>query len=79
MQPNSPTADLVKSMTEVAETLHDSFTSLLSAAVRLAEVGQYEEARRLVELAKDIQSAEDKMRKHMKDARVGNIVKLNVH
>jgi len=79
MQPNSPTADLVKSMTEVAETLHDSFTSLLSAAVRLAEVGQDEEARRVVELAKIIQSAEDKIRTHTKDARVGKIVKLNVH
>ena len=79
MQINAPTADLVKSMAEVAEMLHDSFTSLLSAAVRLAEVGQGEEARRLVELAKDIQSAEDKMRTHMKDARVGKIVKLNVH
>jgi urease accessory protein UreF len=68
MQPNSPTADLVKSMTEVTETLHDSFTSLLSAAVQLAEVGQDDEARRLVELAKEIQSAEDKMRTHTKDA-----------
>ena len=79
MQINCPTTDLVRSMTEVVETLHDSFTSLLSAAVRLAEVGQDEEARRLVELAKIIQSAEDKMRTHTKDARVGKIVKLNVH
>ncbi|HEX8594415.1 MAG TPA: hypothetical protein VF682_14230 [Pseudomonas sp.] len=55
-------------MTEVTETLHDSFTSLLSAAVQLAEVGQDDEARRLVELAKEIQSAEDKMRTHTKDA-----------
>jgi urease accessory protein UreF len=79
MQLNCPTADLIKSLAEVAETLHDSFTSLLSAAMRLAEVGQHEEARRLVELAKDIQSAEHKMRTHTKDARVGKIVKLNVH
>ncbi|MFP3924510.1 hypothetical protein [Pseudomonas sp. W5-36] len=79
MQTNSPTADLVKSMTEVAETLHDAFTSLLSASVRLAEVGQEEEARRLVELAMNIQSAEDKIRTHTKDARVGKIVKINVH
>lgn len=79
MQPNSPTADLTKSMAAVTETLHDSFTSLLSAAVRLAEVGQDEEARRLVELAKKIQDAEDKMRTHTKDARVGKIVKLNMH
>lgn len=79
MQPNSPTADLVKSMTEVADTLHDSFTSLSSAAVRLAEVGQDEEAKRLLELAKEIQSAEDKMRTHTKDSRVGKILKLNVH
>ena len=79
MQSNSPTTDLVKSKTEVAETLHDSFTSLLSAAVRLAEVGQDEEARHLMELAKKIQSAEDKMRTHTKDAQVGKIVKLNVH
>lgn len=54
MQSNSPTADLVKSMAKVAETLHDSFTSLLSAAVRLAEVGQDEEARRLLALARKI-------------------------
>lgn len=79
MQSNSPTADLVKSMTEVAETLHDSFTSLLSAAVRLAEVGQDEEARRLVELAKKIQNAEATMRTHTKDARVGKIVKFDLH
>jgi urease accessory protein UreF len=79
MQSNFPTADLVKSLAEVAETLHDSFTSLLSAAVRLAEVGEDEEARRLVELAREIQSAEDKMRTHTNDARVGRIVKLNVH
>lgn len=79
MQPNSPTANLVKSMAEVAETLHDSFTSLLSAAVRLAEVGQDEEARRLVDLATKIQGAEEKMLIHTKDARVGKIMKLNVH
>lgn len=79
MQPNSPSADLLKSMTEVAETLHDSFTSLLSAAVRLAEVGQDEEARRLVELVKKIHGAEDKVLTHTKDARVGKIVKFNVH
>jgi hypothetical protein len=34
MQTNPPTADLIKSMAEVAETLNQSFTSLLSAAVR---------------------------------------------
>ncbi|MBD8123628.1 hypothetical protein IFT62_20685 [Pseudomonas lutea] len=79
MQINAPTADLVRSMTEVAKALHDSFTSLLSAAVRLAEVDQDDEARRLVELAKEIQSAEAKMRTHTKDARVGKIVRLNVH
>jgi hypothetical protein len=79
MHINSPTADLVKSMAEVAETLQDSFTSLLGAAARLAEVGQDKEARRLMELAKIIRRAEDKMRTHTKDARVGKIVKLNVH
>lgn len=78
MHPNSPTADLVKSMTEVAETLHDS-SSLLSAAVGLAEVGQDEEARCVVELTKKIQSAEGKMRTHIKNARVGKIAKLDVH
>lgn len=79
MQPNSPTADLVKSMTEVVETLHDSFTSLLSAAVRLADVGQDEEARRLMELAKQMQKAEDELLTHIKDVRVGKILKVNVH
>lgn len=48
--PNTPTASQIKNMTEVAETPHDAFTSLLGAAVRLAEVGQDEEARRLVDL-----------------------------
>lgn len=79
MKPNPPTADLAKSMAEVAETLQDSFTSLLSAAVRLVEVGQDEEARRLLELAKKIQNAEDKIRTHAKDARVGKIVKFDLH
>lgn len=76
---NTPTADLIKSMAEVTETLHASFTSLLSAAVRLAAVGQDQEARQLVELAKGMQHAEDKMLRHTKDARVGKIVKLNLH
>lgn len=66
-------------MSAVAKTLHDSFTLLLSTAVRLAAVGQDEEARRLVELAKAVQNAEDKMRNHTKDARVGKIVKLDLH
>lgn len=66
-------------MAEVTETLHDSFTALLSAAVRLAAVGQDQEARQLVELAKGIQNAEDKMLTHTKDARVGKIVKLDMH
>lgn len=56
-----------------------TFTSLLSEAVRLAEVRQDEEARRLAELAKKTQNAEDKMRTPTKDARVGKIVKLTVH
>lgn len=79
MQPNSPTADLGKSMTEVAETLHDSFSSLLSAAVRLAEVEQGQEARRLVEWAKNTQRAKDIMRPHLKKARIRALVKLNVY
>jgi urease accessory protein UreF len=65
-------------MTDVAETLHHSFTSLLSVAVRVAEVGQDEEARRLVELATKIQGAEENMLTHTKDAGMGKIMKLNV-
>lgn len=76
---NAPTADLIESMNQVTATLRSSFTSLLSAAVRLAGAGQDEEARRLVELAEVIQHAEDTMRTHLKDASVGKIVKLNLH
>jgi hypothetical protein len=76
---NTPTEDLIKSMTDVAATMRDSFTALLSAAVRLAEAGQDEEARRLLDLAKALQAAEDKMVDHTKDARAGRIVKLNLH
>lgn len=66
-------------MAEITETLRDSFISLLSAAVRLAAAGQDQEARQLVELAKGIQHAGDKMLTHTKDAQVGKIVKLNAH
>ncbi len=66
-------------MVEVAWPLYNAFTSLLSAAVRLAEVGQDEEAGRLLESAKKIQNAEAKMRTHTKDARVGKIVKFDLH
>jgi hypothetical protein len=47
--------------------------------VRLAEVGQDEEARGLVELAKEIPNAEDKMLTHTKDAPIREIVQLSVH
>ena len=52
---NAPTADFIRSMREVAATLSSSYTSLLSASVRLAEVGQDQDAMRLVEVAKGIQ------------------------
>ena len=56
-QRNAPTAELIRSMREVASTLNSSYTSLLSASVRLAEAGQDQEAMRLIELAKSIQGA----------------------
>jgi len=66
-------------MREVAATLESSSTSLLSASVRLAEAGQDCEAILLIELAKGIQEAEDKVRQHAKEARIGKIVRLNTH
>ena len=78
-QRNAPTAELIKSMREVASTLKSSYTSLLSASVRLAEAGQDKEALGLIELAKSIQGAETKVRQHAKDAGIGRIVKLSEH
>lgn len=78
-QTNSPTADFIRSMREVATTLRSSYTSLLSASVRLAEAGQDQEAMRLVGLAKGIDRAEEKVRKHAKDAGIGKIVKMSEH
>jgi hypothetical protein len=66
-------------MREVASTLNSSYTSLLSASVRLAEAGQDKEAMGLIELAKSIQGAETKVRQHVKDAGIGRIVKLSDH
>jgi urease accessory protein UreF len=66
-------------MRGVAVTLNSSSISLLSSAVRLAEVGQDKEAMLMVELAKEIQEAEDQVRKHSNDASVGLIVKLSTH
>lgn len=71
---NAPTAELIKSMHEVASTLKSSYTSLLSASVRLAEAGQDQEAIRLIELAKSIQTAEAKVRQHANDAGAGKIM-----
>lgn len=66
-------------MREVASTLESSSTSLLSAYVRLAECGQDREATLLIGLAKGIQEAEDKVRQHAKEARIGKIVRLSTH
>lgn len=66
-------------MRDVATTLNGSATSLLSTAVRLAELGVNDEAMALIDLAKNIQGAEDQVRKHTKDAGVGRIVKLSTH
>jgi hypothetical protein len=66
-------------MREVASTLKSSYTSLLSASVRLAEAGQDQEAMRLIELANSIQGAETKVLQHAKDAGIGRIVKLSDH
>jgi hypothetical protein len=76
---NAPTAEFIKSMHEVAITLNGSSTRLLSSAVRLAEAGQDREALLLIDLAKGIQEAEDKVRRHAKDAGAGMIVKLSQH
>lgn len=78
-QTNASTADLIRSMRQVSKTLRSSSTSLLSAAVRLASAGDDKEARRLIDLAKGIQEAEDEMRKHVNDARTGRIIKLTTH
>jgi hypothetical protein len=78
-QRNAPTAELIRSMREVASTLNSSYTSLLSASVRLAEAGQDQEAMRLIELAKSIQGAEAKVRQHAEDAGIGRVVKLSDH
>lgn len=78
-QSNSPTAELIRSMREVAATLESSSTSLLSASVRLAEAGHDREAILLIGLAKKIQGAKDKVRQHAKEARIGKIVRLSTH
>jgi hypothetical protein len=66
-------------MREVASTLKSSYTSLLSAFVRLAEAGQDQEAMRLIELANSKQGAETKVLQHAKDAGIGRILKLSDH
>lgn len=76
---NAPTAEFIRSMREVAATLNSSSTTLLSSAIRLAEAGQDREALLLIDLAKGIQEAEDKVRRHAKDAGAGMIVKLSQH
>lgn len=76
---NATTAEFIRSMREVAVTLNSSSTSLLSAAVRLAEAGQDAEAMALIDLVKGIQEAEDKVRRHAKDAGIGKIVKFSTH
>ncbi|MBN4174619.1 hypothetical protein GSU75_01828 [Pseudomonas savastanoi pv. phaseolicola] len=76
---NIPTAEFIRSMREVATTLNKSSTSLLSAAVRLAETGQDSEAQLLIDLVKGLHSAEDAVRKHSKEAGVGRIMKLSEH
>lgn len=76
---NAPTAELIRSMREIALTLRSSSISLLSAAMRLAEAGQNREAMLLIDLAKEIQETEDKVRQHAKDACVGMIVKVSTH
>jgi hypothetical protein len=76
---NAPTAEFIRSMREVAVTLNSSSTSLLGVAVRLVEAGQDKEAMELIELVKGIHEAEDKVRRHAKDAGVGKIVKFNTH
>jgi hypothetical protein len=64
---------------ELASILNSSYTSLLSASVRLAEAGQDQEAMRLIDLAKSIQGAEAKVRQHAKDAGAGKIVQMSEH
>lgn len=66
-------------MREVAVTLNSSSTSLLSVAVRLVEAGQEKEAMELIGLVKGIHEAEDKVRRHAKDAGVGKIIKFSTH
>lgn len=76
---NGTTNDLIRSMHKVSEILRNSSISLLSAAVRLASAGEDKEAKRLIDLAKCIQEAEDEMRTHLNDARSGRIIKLSTH
>lgn len=76
---NAPTAEFIRSMREIAVTLNSSSTSLLNAAVRLAEAGQDAEAMALIDLVRGIQEAEDKILRHAKDAGSGRIVMLSTH
>jgi hypothetical protein len=76
---NAPTADFIRSMRDVSVTLNSTATSLLSAAVRLAEAGQDEESMPLIDLAKGLHRAEVKVRKHSQDAGIGKIVKMSEH
>ena len=66
-------------MRGIAATLNSSATALLSAALRLADIGEKEEARRLIFLAKNIYGAEDQVRQHTKDVCAGRILKVSIH
>ncbi|SDJ50130.1 hypothetical protein [Pseudomonas abietaniphila] len=59
--------------------LKNSSTSILSVPVRLADAGQDQETIVLIHLEKGIQEAEDKVRRHAKEAGTGMIVKLSTH
>lgn len=76
---NAPTAAFIRSMREVTVTLSASSASLFNVAMRLAEAGLDTDASHLIGLAKSIQMAEDKVRRHAADAGAGRIVKLSKH
>jgi hypothetical protein len=53
--------------------------TLFSAAVHLADAGKDREPMLVIDLAKRIQNAEEKIRRHTKGAGVGIIVKRSKH
>jgi hypothetical protein len=75
---NAPSADFIRSMLEVATMLKASIPRCECVGTT-GRAGYDQEAMGLIGVAKGIQSAEVKVRRHAKDAGVVRIVKMSEH